>query len=123
MEHARKVAAYKRLMVAKGIGAATASPPLWQLLWTWGVPLPPPLYMRFLPLALFGGTIFGLIFGAIAWAMGNRGIREMSMDEAALVALVSGMAFGLSVAWLTRRLARRHGLGSWAAFDGTGEDA
>ena len=116
MTHDHKIEEYKCLMAEKGIGPATAAPPLWQLLWSLGVPLPPPLYMRFLPLALVAGAFFGLVFGAFAWYMGNRGIRTMSLNEAGLVALASGAFFGLSVAWFTRRLARKHGLGSWAAF-------
>lgn len=117
MTHTRKIEAYKALMAEKGIGEATAAPPLWNWLWSMGMELPPPLYMGFLPLALLGGTFFGIVFGAFAWAMGSRGARSMSFDEAGLVALASGAAFGLAVAWFTRRLARKHGLGSWSAFD------
>ena len=116
MTHDRKMEEYKRLMAEKGIGPATVSPPLWQLLWSMGVPLPPPLYMRFLPLALFAGTFFGVVFGAFAWYMGNKGVRTMSLNEAGVVALATGAFFGISVAWLTRRLARKHGLGTWSAF-------
>lgn len=115
MTHARKIEACKRLMAEKGISTATAAPPLWVLLWSWGVQIPPPLYMGFLPLALFSGTFFGIVFGAFAWAMGNRGVRSMPLDEAGVIALVSGALFGLSVAWLTGRLARKHGLGAWSA--------
>lgn len=114
MTHARKVEAYKRLMEEKGIAPSTAVPPLWELLWSWGIHLPPPLYMRFLPLALCGGAFFGVIFGAFAWLMGNRGFRTMSLDEAGVVALLAGTFFGLSVAWFTRRMARKHGLGLWS---------
>ena len=116
MTHARKIEAYKSLMAEKGIGSATASPPLWQLLWSLGVPLPPPLYMGFLPLALFGGAFFGILFGAFAWYMGTKGVRTMSFDEACVVAVATGTFFGISVAWFTRRLARKHGLGTWSAF-------
>ena len=116
MTHARKIEAYKSLMAEKGIGAATAAPPLWELLWSLGIHVPPPLYMGFLPLALLCGAFFGLLFGAIAWYMGNRGIRTMSLQEASMVALASGTFFGLSVAWFSRRLARQHGLGTWSEF-------
>lgn len=116
MTHDRKMEEYKHLMTEKGIGDATAYPPLWKLLWSMGIPLPPPLYMRFLPLALLGGTFFGLLFGAFAWYMGNRGIRTMSFKEACGVALILGAAFGISVAWLTRRQASKLGLGTWSAL-------
>ncbi|WP_166213122.1 DUF6404 family protein [Cognatiluteimonas telluris] len=116
MTHDRKIEEYKRLMAEKGVGPATASPPLWQLLWSMGIPLPPPLYMGFLPLALFGGTFFGVVFGAFAWYMGNKGIRTMSLKEAGDVALIAGALFGITVSWFTRRLARKLGLGSWSAL-------
>lgn len=116
MTHARKIEAYKNLMTQKGVDPATACPPLWRLLWSFGLPLPPPLYMGFLPLALFSGAFFDILFGAFAWYMGNKGARTMSLHEAAAVALATGGLFGLSVAWLTRRLARKLGLGSWSAF-------
>jgi hypothetical protein len=103
-------------MADKGIASSTSSPPLWQLLWSIGINLPPPLYMRFLSLALFSGTVFGIMFGTFAWFMGNKGARTMSLDEAGLVALATGALFGLIIAWFTRRLARKHGLGSWAAI-------
>ena len=116
MTHDRKIEEYKRLMAEKGVGLATASPPLWQLLWSMGIPLPPPLYMGFLPLALFAGTFFGVLFGAFAWYMGNKGIRTMSFKEAGDVALITGAFFGITIAWLTRRLARKLELGSWSAL-------
>ncbi|WP_166213067.1 DUF6404 family protein [Cognatiluteimonas telluris] len=116
MTHDRKIEEYKRLMAEKGVGSATASPPLWQLLWSVGIPLPPPLYMGFLPLALFGGIFFGVVFGAFAWYMGNKGIRVMSFKQACDVALITGAFFGITVAWFTRRLARKLGLGSWSAL-------
>lgn len=115
MTHARKVEAYRRLTAEKGIAASTAVPPLWELLWSWGIPLPPPLCIGFLPLALLSGTFFGVVFGAIAWMMGNRGVRTMPLEEAGVVALVVGATFGLTMAWFARRLARKHGLGSWSA--------
>lgn len=116
MTHASKVEAYRRLTAKKGIGASTAVPPLWEVLWSLGIPLPPPLCIGFLPMAILSGTFFGIIFGAFAWLMGNRGSRTMPLDEAGVVALVTGAAFGLTVAWFARRLARKHGLGSWSEF-------
>jgi uncharacterized membrane protein (UPF0136 family) len=116
MTHARKVEAYKSLMAEKGIGPATAAPPLWSLLWSLGIRVPPPLYMGFLPMALLSGTFFGLVFGTIVWYMNNRGARTMSLHEASVVALATGAFFGITMAWFARRLARKHGLGTWSEF-------
>jgi hypothetical protein len=116
MTHSRKIEASKQLMAAKGISKSTAAPPLWELLWSFGINLPPPLYMGFIPLFLFTGSFFGTLFGAGVWIMRNTGTRAMSLHEAGGVALVTGIGFGLAIAWLTRRLARKHGLGAWSAF-------
>jgi hypothetical protein len=40
----------------------------------------------------------------------------MSLQEASMVALATGTFFGVTVAWFCRRLAHKHGLGTWAAF-------
>ena len=104
-------------MAERGIGASTAVPPLWHLLWSLGIHVRPPLYMPFLPLAVLTGSFFGVLFGAFAWMMGNRGARAMALDEAGWVALATGAFFGLAMAWFNLRLARKHGLGSWSALD------
>jgi hypothetical protein len=116
MAHDDKMETYKADMAARGIGASMAVPPLWHLLWVLGINVPPPLFMPFLPLALLSGSYFGVLFGAFAWLMGNRGARSMGLGEASLFALATGALFGLGLAWSNRRLARRLGLGSWSAY-------
>ena len=112
----RKIETYKELMAAKGIAMSTASPPLWALMWSLGINLPPPLYMGFIPLFLFAGSFFGIVFGAGVWVVRYMESRPMSLHEAGGIALITGIAFGLAIAWFTRRLARKHCLGTWAAF-------
>ena len=112
----RKIETYKELMAAKGIAMSTAAPPLWQLMWSLGINLPPPLYMGFIPLFLFAGSFFGIVFGAGVWVVRYMDSRSMSLHEVGGVALITGIGFGLAVASYTRRLARKHGLGTWAAF-------
>ena len=119
MTHTRKVEVYKELMVARGVGVSTAAPPLWQFCWSLGLEIPPPLFMSPLSLFLFAGTSFGIFFGFVAWALGNRGLRSMPLSEASWVALVTGAAFGIAIAWYCRRLARQQKLGSWSAFGTT----
>ena len=119
MTHARKIAAYKELMATRGISAATAAPPLWKLCWTLGLRIPPPLFMNPLLLFLLTGTSFGILFGFGAWVLGNRGARSMPLSKAGWVALITGAAFGIAIAWYCRRLARQQQLGSWSAFDGS----
>ena len=116
MTHSRKVEVYKELMVTRRVGASTAAPPLWQLCWSLGLEIPPPLFMGAISLFLFAGTSFGILFGFGAWVLGNRGARSMPLSEAGWVALVTGAAFGIAIAWYCRRLARQQQLGSWSAF-------
>jgi hypothetical protein len=116
MTNLRKIEAAKQLMAARGIAKSTAAPPLWELLWSLGVYLPPPLYMGFASLFVFTGSFFGIVFGVGVWIARTTQGRPMSLHEAGAVALVTGIGFGLAVAGLTRRLARRHALGAWSAF-------
>ncbi|GAB6197079.1 DUF6404 family protein [Lysobacter xanthus] len=116
MTFERKVEAYRALAASKGLSPATAVPPLWALLWASGVKLPPPFCMGAVSLFLVTGAFFGLSFGGVAWLMGNRGARSMSLEEGALVAVATGVLFGLLMAIWTRRIARRHAFGDWSAF-------
>ena len=116
MTHTRKVEVYKALMVTRGVNASTAAPPLWELCWSMGLEIHPPLFMSPLLLFLFTGTSFGIFFGFGAWALGNRGARSMPLSEAGWIALIAGAAFGIAITWYSCRLARQHQLGSWSAF-------
>lgn len=116
MTHTQKVEAYKALMTTRRVGTFTASPPIWQLIWSLGWEIPPPLFMSLPALFVFTVTTFGVLFGFSAWALGNRGASSMPLSEAGWVALVAGAAFGLAMTWYFRRLARQQALGSWSAF-------
>lgn len=120
MTQSCKLDHYKQHMAARGVGEATAFPPAWHVLWSLGIPLPPPPFLGFVPLALIAGGLFGPLFAMGAWLLGNRGLREMPASEAVWVALATGLAFGVIMAAYYRRLARKHQLGSWTAFRGSG---
>ncbi len=120
MTQSRKLVSYKQHMVAKGIGESTAFPPAWHMLWAMGIELPPLPFLGFISLTLTAGGLFGPLFGLGAWILGNRGVREMPVNEALWVALVTGAAFGLIMAAYYRHLARKHRLGAWAAFPVSG---
>ncbi|WP_308366715.1 MULTISPECIES: DUF6404 family protein [unclassified Microbulbifer] len=119
MTQSSKLESYKKHMAAVGVGEATAFPPAWNLLWSLGAKVPPPPFLGFVPLVLISGGFFGPLFGLGAWLLGNRGLREMPASEALWVALITGVAFGLAMAAYYRHLARKHRLGSWAAFSAT----
>ena len=116
MTHSDKIEVYKRLMAKRGVAAGTAAPPLWELLWSLGLEIPPPLFMSALMLFVLCGTTFGILFATGAWIFRNLGSRGMPLSEAGWVALVTGAAFGLALTWYCRRLGRQQQLGSWSAF-------
>ena len=116
MTQSSKIESYTQHMAAKGIGESTAFPPAWHMLWSVGVKLPPPPFLGFVSLTLIAGGMFGPLFALGAWLLGNRGAREMPASEALWVALAMGAVFGLIMAAYYRNLARKHRLGSWAAF-------
>ncbi len=120
MTQSSKLESYKQHMAAIGVTEATAFPPAWHMLWSIGIKLPPPPFLGFVSLALIAGGFFGPLFGLGAWVLGNRGVREMPADEALWVAVITGAAFGLLMAAYYRHLARKHNLGSWAAFRASG---
>jgi hypothetical protein len=101
MTHALKVEAYKELMATRGIGSSTAAPPLWQLCWSLGLEIPPPLFLGSPMLFLFTGTTFGVLFSLGAWILGNRGARSMPLSKAGWVALITSTFFGLAMACIT----------------------
>ncbi|QNA89821.1 hypothetical protein G4G28_17445 [Massilia sp. Dwa41.01b] len=116
MTNSIKLQSYKQHMAAKGVGESTAFPPAWSMLWSIGFKVPPPPFLGFVSLVLICGGFFGPVFGIGVWLLGNRGMREMPANKAMWVALITGAAFGIIMAAYYRHIARRHRLGSWAAF-------
>lgn len=120
MTQSNKLTMYKQHMAARGVGEAIAFPPAWHILWSLGLQIPPPPFLRFFSLALTAGGLFGTLFGLATWLLGNRGFREMPAAEAMWIALISGAIFGLVMATYYRHLARKHKLGTWASFPVSG---
>jgi hypothetical protein len=121
MTQLRKIEDYKQRMAAKGVSQRTALPPAWRVLWHFGVELPPPPFLGFVPLALITGAIFGVLFGLAMWLIAGIGLIQTSAASIPARAAVASVFFGLFMAAYYRRLARKHNLGSWAAFSGDEE--
>lgn len=117
MTHDQKLELMYRHTDALGISRATVAPPAWRLLWKLGVQVPPPLFAPFLPMALAMGSFFGIGWGLVMWlAFWSR--QGMPLGVVALAALAAGALFGLIMAGIYRRMARKHGLTSWADYRG-----
>lgn len=114
----RKIEDYKQHMAARGVGEWTSFPPLWRILWRYGVAVPPPPFLGFLSLFVLTGGLFGVLFGLGVWLLENLRYDGIPGEKALWVALIAGVAFGLAMAAYYRHLARAHRLGPWSAFPG-----
>ena len=104
--------AYRDWMLKQKIAAGSSLPPLWRLLWKLGAALPPPHFMRFWSLVLIFGSFFGTVWGTVMYLVLWRA-QHMSLPIAVGMSLLAGLLFGLSMAAIFRRQARRLKLGSW----------
>jgi hypothetical protein len=79
----------------RGIGESTSAPPLWRLIWTLGIELPPPHFMGYGSLALVASLPFGLLWALALWFLfwRQRGVWISASAGAA-----AGIIFGLMMA-------------------------
>jgi hypothetical protein len=114
MTHREKVDHLIADLSARGVSPFTTAPPTWRMAWGLGLPLPPPHFMGFIPLALLTGAMFGLVWGLVMW-LGPW--RSQSLEDALTASGVVGFFFGLIVAAYYRRSASRLNLPrSWARY-------
>jgi hypothetical protein len=92
-----------------GIPAYVAAPPPFELLWTMGLEVPPPLFLGFLPTMLIAGIPF-----AIVWTLPSA---LMARPTVALVlAAWGGLIFGVIVATYYRYKSRDLALPAWEDY-------
>ncbi len=98
-----------------GIARRSHSPPLWRQAWRLGIPLRPPHFVSFWPLAfgisLLTALIWGLAMGLVLWRF-----QSMSGSMVAAVSLVVGFAVGIAGALTRRRERARCKLPDWSAI-------
>ena len=111
-----RVQAYTAAMRARRVSAATAVPPLWHLMWSWGLRVPPPPFMNSIALFLLSGGTFGVLFAGAVWLIKLNRIGVLSLAQAGNLALLSGAFFGLVMTLYYRHLRRKHRLGSWDGY-------
>ena len=101
-----------RLLEQTGIGRNTYAPPLFRILWRWGVQVRPPHFMGFVVNTLLWGAWFSVSWGAFMWlAFWSR--RHTDARVALATACGAGLFFGLAMASHFVRQARKHALPSW----------
>ncbi|MBY0457314.1 MAG: hypothetical protein K2V38_08260 [Gemmataceae bacterium] len=120
-----KIAAAVLALKLRGINGFTAAPPPWRVLWWLGWNVPPPHFLRFVPLALIFGIPFGMflhvlfVAPAVFILLDNAPALfrfEMLLDFVAMPAL-GGTGLGVLMALQYRWSAWRMGLPSWELFD------
>lgn len=104
-------------MQGRGVGASTAAPPLFRLLWARGFQIPPPLFLGFVPLALGTGGFFAVAWGVVMWLLVWR-VTNLPVGMAIIISLFAGLLFGISMAGYFRWKAARLGISSWDEYGG-----
>ena len=114
MTHRQKVDHLIEGLGKQGVDSDKAAPPLFRLLWKLGLDLPPPFFLSFGKLALMMGTCFGVLEIPL-WVILT--CLSLSTEETVLVAVSTGAAYGLAMAWYLRSKAAQLGLpSSWEAY-------
>lgn len=117
MTHEDKLDVMYRHMARIGVPASTAAPSAWRLLWRLGVEVPPPLFTPFWTGALAMGTVFGVFWGLLMWAI-QWAHQGMPLSLMAVLTLLAGVLFGLSMAVYFRHVSRKHRLPRWTEYTG-----
>ena len=113
-----KTQAMRRQLATRQIAPGIIAPPLWRLLWKLGIPLTPPLFLGFMPLALLCGGFFAVLWGLVMYLASWR--ANDTATAAMLVGmLTAGVLFGLIMATVYRRHASGLQLPAWSDYTGT----
>lgn len=115
MSHAEKIRLMFEDLARQGIGSWTLAPPLYRMLWKFGVQIPPPHFSSFTFLFLFQGSFFGIFCGLFMELMYWAWIR-LPLWASAFAAISAGVLFGLYTAAYYRWQARRHHLPLWRDY-------
>ena len=120
MKEHEKLEALYRHMEELGVPRTTAFPPSWRILWRLGWYVPPPLFVRFWPLAVGTGLAFGVFWG-LAMLLISAFFNAVSVTW--FSACLAGVCFGLLFAALVRMKASRYNLPPWTEYGGpSGQD-
>ena len=114
MSHQEKIERLIADLSEQGVSPQTTAPPMFRLLWSLGLKIPPPLYMRFSSLALLGGVPFGLLWGLFMWLLVWR--SRAGLEYMVLISLLAGVFFGLAMAAYYRWRFRRLKLPPWENY-------
>ena len=110
------------ILAATGMRRDTYAPPLFRLLWRFGLLIPPPHFMSFGANFLIVAVGFGLALGAGMWLQGWLGLfgpQMRRLDAYRLVSLaIAGSLPGLCMATVVQYQKWRHKLPRWSELKG-----
>lgn len=115
MTHRQKVDRLMNELGKKGVGKYTVAPPIFRLLWTLGLQVPPPFFLGFFALTLLMGAFFGVFWGGTMWLL-QRQSGRLPVELAVIIAAGAGLCFGLAMATYYRWKAARLGLPTWESY-------
>jgi hypothetical protein len=110
---------YKRYMAAEGAQMDAAAPPVWEMLWSWGIEVPPPPFVHPILLGLVGALLLPII-PFVLWLVNLLRVERRRIPWSfAAACMVAVSVFGLfAFPIYYHRMARRHGLVRWSTFRG-----
>ena len=118
MTHSEKLQKMYAHLPALGLSPYTAAPPAYRLLWLLGINIPPPIFGPFLPSAVFMGTFFAILWGALMWLMSWSHDPELSLATAAIASVTAGLLFGLIMAGYFSYKSKQLNLPPWSDYTG-----
>jgi membrane associated rhomboid family serine protease len=118
MTHSEKLQKMYAHLPALGITPYTAAPPLYRLLWSLGIEIPPPIFSPFLMTAALMGVFFAIGWGSIMWFISWSRDPDFSVTSAAVAAVVAGLLFGLIMASYLKYKSKQLNLPPWSEYKG-----
>ena len=115
MTHKEKLNKMFDELSKKGINKNIFAPPIYRLLWKIGIEIPPPLFSSFMSIFLFSGIFFGLLWGLLMWILLWRP-ENLPIAIAVIGSAMAGVLFGLSIAAILRRKAKKYNLPLWKDY-------
>lgn len=115
MARSAQVEAALAVLAKTGIWPSNYAPPIFHLLWRLGVDVPPPHFIGAVPVTLFGGAMFGALWGLMMWSL-EWAQQGLPMHLVLLSAAGAGLAFGLMMAAYYAYGRNRYRLPSWTSL-------
>jgi len=117
MTNSEKLMVMRAHFAALGISPITGAPRIWRVLWFFGVPVPPLVFLRFATVFVVTGGFFAALWGLLMW-LAFWVHRGESLWVVAGLPIVAGALFGFVNAKRARNIARTYSLPLWADYKG-----